>query len=255
MTERVRLADRLAALGELSAAIAHEIRTPLASICGSVEMLRDSLEVRGENLKLLDLVAKESDRLKNIIDHFLEFARSKPSRLRDVPLNSVLAEVVFLVKHHPAFHSGIGVEIEAPAVVRAWVDEETVKQVFYNLALNAVEALPDGGRLRISLDSSPSEGAGFAVVAFEDDGAGIEESDLGQVFEPFFTRKSTGTGLGLAISSKIVEEHGGRIELRSNRGRGTVATVYLPLDRSQDPRILCNLETSHVLVDAANRAE
>lgn len=254
-TERARLADRLAALGELSAAIAHEIRTPLASICGSVEMLRDSVEVQGENLRLLDLVVKESDRLKSIIDHFLEFARSRPPRLRGVPLNSVLAEVVFLVKNHPAFHGGIAVEIEAPAVVRAWVDEETVKQVFYNLALNAVEALGQGGRLRIRLDSSPGEGPGFAVVAFEDDGAGIEADDLRHVFEPFFTRKNTGTGLGLAISSKIVEEHGGRIELRSNKGLGTVATVYLPLDRSQDPRILCKPETSHVLVDAANRAE
>jgi signal transduction histidine kinase len=160
-----------------------------------------------------------------------------------------------MVKNHPAFHGGISVEIEAPKVVRAWVDEEAVKQVFYNLALNSVEALSGGGRLTIRLGSSPGEGPGFATVAFEDDGPGIEAADLKHVFEPFFTRKSAGTGLGLAISSKIVAEHGGRIELRSRKGRGTVATVRLPLDRSQESRILCKPETSHLLVDAANRAE
>jgi two-component system sensor histidine kinase PilS (NtrC family) len=256
MAERMRLADRLAALGELSAALAHEIRTPLASICGSVEMLRDSVVADGENGKLLSLVIKESDRLKSIIDHFLEFARSRPSRMRDVPLDAVLAEVVCLVRNHPSFHGGINVEMSAGGPsVRAWVDEETVKQVLYNLALNAVEAMPSGGRLKIGLEASSGEAPGYAVVRFEDQGVGIDEVDLKRIFEPFFTRKQAGTGLGLAIASKIVEEHGGRIEITSTKGLGTVATVYLPRHRTQDSRIWCDLDTSQVLVDAANTAE
>ncbi|MFZ1946568.1 MAG: ATP-binding protein [bacterium] len=255
MAERMRLADRLAALGELSAALAHEIRTPLASICGSVEMLRDSGAADGENGKLMSLVIKESDRLKSIIDHFLEFARSRPSRMRDVPLDSVLAEVVCLVRNHPSFHGGIIVETSAGPSVRAWVDEETVKQVFYNLALNAVEAMPSGGRLKIGLEASSGESPGCAVVRFEDQGVGIDQADLKRIFEPFFTRKQAGTGLGLAIASKIVEEHGGRIEITSRKGSGTVATVFLPRHRTQDSRIWCGLDASQVLVDAANTAE
>jgi two-component system sensor histidine kinase PilS (NtrC family) len=255
MAERMRLADRLAALGELSAALAHEIRTPLASICGSVEMLRDSHAADGENGKLLSLVIKESDRLKSIIDHFLEFARSRPSRMRDVALDSALAEVVCLVRNHPSFHGGVIVETSAQPSARAWVDEETVKQVFYNLALNAVEAMPSGGRLKIGLEASAGEAPEYAVVRFEDQGVGIDQADLKRIFEPFFTRKQAGTGLGLAIASKIVEEHGGRIEIISSKGSGTVATVYLPRHRTQDSRIWCGLDTSQVLVDAANTAE
>lgn len=251
MTERVRLADRLAALGELSAAIAHEIRTPLASISGSVEMLRDSFEVQGENRRLVDLVVKESERLRSIIDHFLEFARQKPSKMKDVILNSILTEVIYLVKNHPSFKETIEVEVQAPKLVEAFLDEETIKQVFYNLALNAVEAMPSGGKLTISLGASSRGGREYAIVAFADNGVGIDRADLEQVFEPFFTRKKAGTGLGLAISSKIVQEHGGTIEMRSIKGSGTTATVYLPVDRSRDSRIHCDVESSHVLVETA----
>jgi two-component system sensor histidine kinase PilS (NtrC family) len=257
MTERVRLADRLAVLGEMSAAIAHEIRTPLASISGSVEMLRDSLDVQGENRRLLELVIKESDRLKSIIDHFLEFARSRPSRLREIPLNSVLTEVVYLVRNHPAFNDGIRVEMDAPAVVRACVDEETIKQVFYNLALNAVEAMPSGGTLKVGLDvPRVREGAWqakTALVTFEDSGVGIDSGDLKRVFQPFFTSKKAGTGLGLAIASKIIQEHGGRIDIKSSKGQGTRATVSLPLDKAESDTVYCESDCSHVLVDAAKQ--
>ena len=253
MTERMRLADRLAVLGELSAGIAHEIRTPLASISGSIEMLKDSLDIKGENRQLLDLVVKESDRLKNIIDHFLEFARSRPQRLRGADLNEVLAEVVHLVKNHPSFNDRMKVEVEAPSIVRARVDDETIRQVFYNLALNAVEALHSGGILEIKLTTCcAEEGTRYAVVTFEDNGVGIDQRDLKQVFQPFFTRKKMGTGLGLAIAAKIVEEHHGKIEIKSTKGLGTAATVYLPLDRSDSSNTYSGMD-SHVLVDAATK--
>ncbi len=232
LSERIRLADRLAALGELSAAIAHEIRTPLASICGSIEMLRDSLAPEGEDGKLVDLVIKESERLRRKIDYFLEFARTRPARFGEVSLDAILKEVVCLVRNHPHFGERMTVDLEVSSAACAWADEQTVKQVFYNLALNAVEALEPGGTLKVSLDAPPQEGNGrYARVTFEDDGAGIDQGDLNRVFEPFFTKKEAGTGLGLAIASKIVEDHGGRIEIKSTMGVGTVATVYLPLDR------------------------
>ena len=252
MADRMRQADRLVVLGEMSAAIAHEIRTPLAAISGAAEMLRDSLGVQGDNRRLFELVVKESDRLKGIIDHYLEFARSRPYNIKETLLNSVLAEVICLVRNHPAFNAGISINVEAPGLVKASVDEETIKQVFYNLAINAVEALPSGGTLKVRLDG-PQSSQGidnqYAVVTFEDNGVGIEPSDLKQVFEPFFTRKRAGTGLGLAIASRIVQEHGGKIDIRSTKGLGTTVKVRLPLSRSVHTRIYWENDASHVLAE------
>jgi two-component system sensor histidine kinase PilS (NtrC family) len=253
LAERIRLADRLAALGELSAAIAHEIRTPLASICGSVEMLRDSLAPAGEDGRLVDLVIRESERLRKKIDYFLEFARSRPSRFHEVNLKQVLSEVVCLVRNHPHFGEDMSVDFETDDVVSAWADEETIKQVFYNLALNAVEALGSGGRLTVNLDTAYPEGSGgIAVVTFEDNGVGIDEQDLSRIFEPFYTKKDAGTGLGLAIASKIVEDHGGRINLKSTKGAGTVVTVHLPLDRITVEGSYFGAGSSQRLVEPAN---
>jgi two-component system sensor histidine kinase PilS (NtrC family) len=257
MAERMRLSDRLVALGELSAGIAHEIRTPLASICGSIEMLRDSLKPTGEDMRLLDLVIKESERLRKKIDHFLEFAKSRPARFRMMPLGSVLSEVICLVRNHPHFKDGVSVELEMSPGLEAWVDEETIKQVFYNLAINAIEAMDSSGCLRISLDGPIPDGCGScAIVTFEDNGTGIAERDLKRVYDPFFTKKKSGTGLGLAIASKIVEEHGGRLQIDSTEGAGTVVRVYLPLDRSEFVADALGAGSSQGLVEmVTDRAE
>jgi two-component system sensor histidine kinase PilS (NtrC family) len=232
MAHKIRLADRLAALGELSAGIAHEIRTPLASICGSIEMLRDLLVPEGDSGRIIDLVIKESERLRKKIDYFLQFASSRPAKFREVCLHSILSEVVCLVRNHPHFSDQTSIELVADTATDAWVDEETMKQVFYNLAINAVEALDGPGEVKIRLEVTDScHAGGYARISFEDNGTGIDEEDLGRIFEPFYTSKKSGTGLGLAIAAKIVEDHGGRLEIESTREVGTVATVYLPLDK------------------------
>jgi two-component system sensor histidine kinase PilS (NtrC family) len=240
MEEKIRVADRLAALGELSAGIAHEIRTPLASICGSVEMLRDALPKVGEDRKLVDLVVKESERLRGIIDHFLQFARSRPARFSPMSLNSILDEVVCMVENHPRFVDGLVVSLNAPVEVTLPVDAENVKQVFYNLAVNAIEAMSSPGQLEITLEGEiERDSLRYARVTFKDDGEGMDDEVVEHVFRPFYTGKSSGTGLGLAIASKIVEEHSGTIELRSTRGEGTVVSVYLPLERDRWGEVRC----------------
>ncbi len=239
MRDKMRLSDRLAALGELSAAIAHEIRTPLASICGSIEMLKDT-SLRPEDKRLMGLVVKESERLRRIIDDFLEFARSRSSQFATVPMDTVLQEVVHLARNHPSFSRGVEIRLDCRPGLMAYVDEERIKQVFFNLALNAVEALPEGGFLEISLEKcSCPEGEELVKVMFRDNGRGIDRNDLRKIFDPFFTTKREGTGLGLAIASNIINEHGGRIDVDSEKGAGTVAKVYLPLDRSgaEDPEL------------------
>jgi signal transduction histidine kinase len=204
----------------------------LASICGSIEMLRDLLAPEGEDGRIIDLVIKESERLTKKIDYFLQFASSRPAKFSDVCLNSILAEVICMVRNHPHFNDKTTIDLDTDTTTVAWVDEETIKQVFYNLAINAVESLDGAGNVTIRLDVPESgESGGYVRISFEDDGVGIDEDDLGRIFEPFYTSKQSGTGLGLAIAAKIVEDHGGRLEIKSTGGVGTVATVYLPLDK------------------------
>ncbi|MGD9401043.1 MAG: ATP-binding protein [bacterium] len=232
MRDKVRLSDRLAALGELSAAIAHEIRTPLASICGSIDMLRDT-SLKPEDKRLMGLVVKESERLRRIIDDFLEFARSRSSQFTAVPMDSLLQEVVHLARNHPSFARGVEIRLEASPGLVGHVDEGRIKQVFFNLALNAVEAVQEGGFLEINLEGyTSSDGEDYIRVVFRDNGKGIDRNDMRKIFDPFFTTKKEGTGLGLAIASNIVGEHGGRIEIDSQKGAGTVVKVYLPVDKS-----------------------
>lgn len=229
MADKIRLADRLSAMGKLAAAIAHEIRTPLASICGSVEMLREVFEPGSDDRKLADLVIKESERLTRKIDHFLEFARTRPKVFRETDLSALLTEVLCIVKNHPRFSQNTTVSLEVASEIRISIDEESMKQVFYNLAINAVEAITQSGRIAIDASITEVEGQEYVAISFEDNGVGIDEKDVDKVFEPFYTSKKDGTGLGLAIASKIVEDHSGWINIRSKKGVGTTVIVYLPL--------------------------
>jgi signal transduction histidine kinase len=246
MRDKMRLSDRLAALGELSAAIAHEIRTPLASICGSIEMLRDT-DLKPEDKRLMGLVVKESERLRRIIDDFLEFARSRSSQFTSLPMDSILQEVVHLARNHPSFSRGVEIRLDSAPGLMAYVDEERIKQVFFNLALNAVEAVQEGGFLEICLEKCESQDGEESVrVMFRDNGKGIDRNDLRKIFDPFFTTKREGTGLGLAIASNIVNEHGGRIEVDSEKGAGTVVKIYLPLhDIGAEEPEWANTECGH----------
>ena len=223
MQEQVRKADRLAAIGQLSAGIAHEIRNPLASISGSIEMLSNELNVDGENRRLMELIVKESDRLDGIINDFLEFARLRPPTSDEVSVEQCLNEVVVLLSNNTGIDCSIGTEIDEPCrnlLVR--FDEEQMKQVFLNLGINACDAMVDGGVLTIGARLLADRSL---CISFEDEGPGIREEARGLLFEPFYTTKEGGTGLGLAIANKIVEAHGGRIEVRNREEGGAEFSV------------------------------
>jgi two-component system sensor histidine kinase PilS (NtrC family) len=227
MQDRVRKADRLAAIGELSAGIAHEIRNPLASISGSIEMLSNELQLSGENERLMDLIMKESDRLDRIISDFLEFARLRPPSKDDVVVGEIVDEVVVLLKNNSAVSSRIVTDIDAgvdPWLLR--VDEEQMKQVFINLAINACEAMGSTGTLTIC---SAVHGDDSLMITFQDEGEGISQEAKSRLFEPFFTTKEGGTGLGLAIANKIVEAHGGTIDVCNRKNGGADVSVVFPI--------------------------
>ncbi len=236
MREKVRQADKMAAIGRLSASIAHEIRAPLASICGSIEMLRGELDLSGENRELMDLIMKESDRLDNIITDFLEFARMKKPTLSSIDVEKCLREVVTLLRHSPIQEKRISIEVECrcPAA-RILADDEQIRQVFLNIMINACEAMGPRGLLSVAvtevttlLDEERVE-ENCIRIDFENDGPPIPADVLPRLFEPFFTTKEGGTGLGLAIAARIIESHGGQIKVESREGSSTLFSVFIPV--------------------------
>ncbi|HEX5131984.1 MAG TPA: ATP-binding protein [Candidatus Krumholzibacteria bacterium] len=231
MRERVRKADRLAAIGELSAGIAHELRNPLASISGSIEMLYQELELEGEDKRLMELIMRESDRLDRIISDFLEFARLRTPRRSPARVDKSLAETMVLLKKNAEKSDGINIRLEcADDLPTVFVDDEQMRQVFMSLAVNACEAMPEGGTLEVVAQVNET---GRVRVEFRDTGRGIDPESMERFFEPFFTTKEGGTGLGLAIANKIVAAHGGALEFGNREGAGAVFTITLPAGRPQ----------------------
>ena len=236
MQERVRRADRLAAVGQLAASIAHEVRNPLAAIANSVDMLRDDLPVQGEQRQLMDVVVKESERLNRILDDFLEYASSRPLDRQVVPATTALEDVVTLLRHHPDIGDEIQIELDdrTGGAALLGLDPDQMKQVYVNLALNAFEAMQHQGTLTIVVETSSGDieadeaEAPTVALRFRDTGPGIDPEQEATIFEPFHTSKPEGTGLGLSIAAKIVESHGGRLEACNQPGGGAEFTIYLP---------------------------
>ena len=235
--EQLRRADRLSALGQLSAGLAHEIRNPLGAVEGAIQILRRPELPEATQQEFGELAQREVDRLKGLLADFLGFAR--PAAPRRLPTDiGTLLESVRLLAAETARMSGTQIEIdlqENPPSVP--VDPEQIKQVLLNLVLNAVQAMPNGGKVVLKA----ARKADSIVVSVEDEGIGIRPEDLERVFDPFFTKRDGGTGLGLSIAYQIVNRHGGHIEARANPDGGMTFSVALPLTEEQfelGPRIV-----------------
>jgi two-component system sensor histidine kinase PilS (NtrC family) len=223
MEEEVRRADRLAALGKLSAGLAHEIRNPLASMCGSVALLGKSPGLAEKERKLLQIVFREGERLEALVREFLAFARPAEPRMENIDLGELLEDTIAVFKlDAKAAALDVGLDSPLPAV-RIRADAGQLRQVVWNLLSNAADAAGPGGKVRARLRSLES----MAVLEVEDTGPGIAGEDLQRIFDPFFTTKESGTGLGLAIVHRIVEAHAGQLSVSSTPGR-TRFSVALP---------------------------
>ncbi|WP_459860382.1 two-component system sensor histidine kinase NtrB [Desulfuromonas carbonis] len=221
--EQLRRADRLSALGELSAGMAHEIRNPLGSIRGTAEILRDGMAVDDPRSEFAAILIREVDRLNRVVQDFLEFARPGETGRSPVDLNQLLQELLLLTRQ-PTRSGGVAVDFAPGSIPLVQADSEQLRQAFLNLILNALQAMPDGGTLQIA---SRSDGETVSIE-FRDSGGGIPPANLSRIFNPFFTTRSEGTGLGLAITHRIVQGHGGRIEVASQPGVGTLFTLTFP---------------------------
>lgn len=235
--ERVKERDRLAALGEMAAGLAHEIRNPLGAIKGAAQLLMTAdgspTPHHAENAEFLQIIVEEANRLNNVVTRFLDYARAeRPGRegADKVDLNNVVRKTIQLLQKEqlPKIDLRVRTDEQLPMVAG---DPESLLQVFLNLGQNAIQAMPDGGTLEILTTRRRRSRLGygqFCEVRFRDTGIGIPRDRLKKLFIPFYTTKQKGTGLGLAISHRIINQHGGTIEVRSTIGQGSTFSVFLP---------------------------
>ena len=216
--------EQLAAIGELSASIAHEVRNPLAGMKGALQVLGRHLAADPTRSGIVDEVIGQIERLESLVRDLLIFSRPHPLNRQPVPVRELLDRVQRLVQDE-AGAAGIAIRrLHAGDRDLVFADAQQIEQVFLNLIQNAVQAMDAGGILTVATRAGDAD----VQIVFEDTGRGIEAADLPRIFQPFFTTKHRGSGLGLAIVRKIVEAHGGGIHIDSERGRGTVATLTLP---------------------------
>jgi two-component system sensor histidine kinase HydH len=226
LRREIARAQRLASVGRLAAGVAHEVRNPLSSIKGFATYFKERYRDVGEDLQIADLMIGEVERVDRVIGQLLDFARPVRIRIAATSLPELLADSLKLIEARAAEH-GIQLELRVhEAVGDVALDEDRIRQVLLNLYLNAVDAMGRGGRLSVSAD--PTEDRRGIDIRVADTGAGIAESDLAHVFDPYFTTKASGTGLGLAIVHNIMAAHGGEIRLKSRPGEGTVVILHLP---------------------------
>jgi two-component system sensor histidine kinase PilS (NtrC family) len=228
MEESVRRKDRLAAVGRVAAGLAHEIRNPLGAMRGAIQMLESKMPADSLQSGLMDIILKESDRLNNIITNFLGYARPAAGEFVETDIGEAIRSTVVLMSHSPDVKDSHILKTDVSdtsGTISA--DPTQLKQIFWNLARNALQAMPDGGTLTISAESIPNN---RIRIKFEDTGDGMSPDQVEQLFEPFSNSTTGGTGLGLSIVYQIVKDHNGAINVRSREGHGTVITVEFPRD-------------------------
>ena len=230
LEREARFNQQLAAVGELAAGIAHEIRNPLASISGSVQVLSNELTVGSAERRLMEIIVSESNRLSKILEDFLRFVRPSERHVAAFDVATTVSEVMELFRLSDEVSDSHRIKIDVtPSSSRLSGDRDQVRQIIYNIAKNAVRAMAAGGTLTVL----GREEDAWYTIRFSDTGRGMSEEERGRLFTPFSTAFDGGTGLGMAIVRRIVEDHGGAIDVESSPGEGTAVTVMLPRDAAR----------------------
>lgn len=259
LEQELRRRERLALMGQLLAGVAHEVRNPLAGISSSAQVMLSRFEPRDERIRFVRAILDEVNRLDRLVTRLLQFARPGEPRLQKSSLTNVVRRVLATSSD---WLSSSQIEVETSfgeKVPDVWFDPDLIHQVLLNLVHNAVQAMPDGGTLKIEIKLArrrfPESGRGrrdedlrtkkksreratqsVVQVRIIDTGEGIDKDVIPHLFDPFFTTKASGTGLGLSICQSIIQEHGGTVQVASRKGRGTTASVELPLEKRKGER-------------------
>jgi len=243
MEEQMKRVDKMAAVGLLAAGMAHEIRNPLASLSGSVQMLKTELNLDDHQQHLMEITLREAERLNALITDFLLYAQPPQTHKILTSIRNVIEETIDLFMHSPSFHDGIRIlRPNGQEKIRASIDPDQMKQVFWNLLINAAQSMSNGGKIQVQLGKGKAPGdtslslspqlkaKEWVKISITDSGNGIALEEKEKIFEPFFTTKENGTGLGLSIVHKILENHKGSIKVESEVGRGSTFSIFLPAD-------------------------
>jgi two-component system sensor histidine kinase PilS (NtrC family) len=232
MEDHVKRVEKMAYMGEMAANLAHEIKNPLASLAGAVQMLREDLPQFSDHEKLMQIVLRECDRLSELVNNFLLFARPTLGQPMPICLDRALEETAALFEK--SSHCRNRIEVRTDLTPGVWVemDPSNLKQVLWNLLLNAAEAIDGSGSIRIRLHAERQQ---RVRILIQDDGAGMSKEVAQSIFDPFFTTKPHGTGLGLSIVHRILESYGMRLSIESEEGRGTTVRVLLKRVEAPQP--------------------
>ncbi len=232
MEESVRRKDRLAAVGRVAAGLAHEIRNPLGAMRGAIQVLQPTIPPGSTQAALMDIVLRESDRLGNIITNFLTYARPRVSNFSETDVGEAVSDTITLLRHSPDIKENHVLETDLPKIpVLISADPTQLKQIFWSLARNSIQAMPEGGAFRVAAEKvSPNR----VRITFSDTGCGMSAKQVELLFEPFSNSTTGGTGLGLSIVYQIVRDHNGMINVRSRESEGTTITVELPCEYRGD---------------------
>ncbi|MBS3809249.1 MAG: GHKL domain-containing protein [Desulfobacterales bacterium] len=224
MEDQMKRVERLAAVGEIAAGLAHEIKNPLASLNGSIQMLRDSLDYDPDQQRLMQIVMREADRLSTLVTDFLRFAKPGTGKAEVIQLDKAVSEIVSLFASDPRYREYLEVKTDLTTGLQVKIDPEHLKQVMWNLLNNAAEAIEGQGAIEVKLYPTRKN---YACISVADNGCGISEESMASIYDPFFSTKSGGTGLGLSIVQQVIGAHGGLVDLDSTPGKGTTVTVLL----------------------------
>ena len=235
--EELKKVEGMALIGELAAGISHEIRNPMASISGSIQMLKEGLDKEDVNNRLMDIILREINRLNHLVNDFLLFARPKPTNLKEFDLNQLIIDSLELFKNSGSWTEKIRVETNFHGPLNLESDPEQIRQVLWNLFLNAVEAMPAGGSLHINAEIVHNQdmfdsGKEMTKITVKDTGQGFSENALLHLFTPFFTTKEGGSGLGLAIVNRIIEGLKGKVNGENHPDGGSEITIFLQMSPS-----------------------
>lgn len=224
MEDQVKRMEQLAAVGEMAAGLAHEIKNPLASLTGSIQMLKENLSCDPDQERLMQIVIREAGRLSTLVTDFLMFARPGPAKAEVIRLDKAISDIVALFASHQDYRSRIEMKLDLAGGLYVNMDPEHFRQVLWNLLNNAAEAIESKGRILVRLFRCRKN---HACIEITDNGCGIGEETMASVFDPFFSTKARGTGLGLSIVQQVVGACGGLVNVESSPGKGTTVTIRL----------------------------
>jgi two-component system sensor histidine kinase PilS (NtrC family) len=223
MEEHVKRVEKLAAIGEMAAGIAHEIKNPLASVSGSIQLLNKEVNTTSTDRKLMDIVLRETDRLNALANDFLLFARPSSDKIEAVDLSSAIGDTLELFRKDDICQNRITVLQDLSTELWTEMDPKHTRQILWNLLLNAAQAIDGRGTIHVSSKTAED----MIQVAVKDDGCGMSEEAVSKIFDPFFTTKAHGTGLGLSIVYRLLESYNGQLDVESLQGQGSTFTIYL----------------------------